>query len=90
MYYDRPRTPLDDEWRLIETAADIARVAIEQHRAQQALRHSEARNQAILRAIPDWMFLTTLDGVFLDYPCPGRRRAPRRRRQIPRPKDPWT
>ena len=53
--------------RLIETAADIARIAIEQQRASQALRHSEARNQAILRAIPDWMFLTTLDGVFLDY-----------------------
>ena len=57
----------DDEWRLIETAADIARIAIEQRRASQALQHSEARNQAILRAIPDWMFLTTLDGVFLDF-----------------------
>ena len=67
MYYAEPRTPSDDELRLIETAADIARIAIEQHRAYQALRHSEARNQAILRAIPDWMFLTTGEGVFLDY-----------------------
>jgi PAS domain S-box-containing protein len=67
MYYHEPRVPDGDELRLIETAADIARIAIEQRRAYQALRHSEARVQAILRAIPDWMFLLTVDGVFLDY-----------------------
>ena len=67
MYYVEPRAPSDEELRLIETAADIARIAIEQQRAYQALRQSEARNQAILRAIPDWMFLTTVEGVFLDY-----------------------
>jgi signal transduction histidine kinase len=67
MYYGEPRTPTDEELRLIESAADIARIAIEQERAQQALRHSEARNRAILRAIPDWMFLTTVEGVFLEY-----------------------
>ncbi len=67
MYYSEPREPRDEELQLIETAADIARIAIEQQRAHQALQHSEARVQAILRAIPDWMFLTTVDGVFLDY-----------------------
>jgi len=67
MYYRAPRTPSVEELRLIETAADIARIAIEQQRAQQALRQSEARTQAILRAIPDWMFLMTADGTFLDY-----------------------
>ena len=67
LYHDEPRTPSDDELRLIESAADFAGIAIEQQRAQQALRHSEARNRAILRAIPDWMFLTTVEGVFLDY-----------------------
>ena len=67
MYYAEPRVPKDEELRLIETAADIARIAIEQQRAHQALRHSEARNRAMLRAIPDWVFLTTVDGVFLDY-----------------------
>ena len=67
MYYDEPRTPSDVELRLIESAADVARIAIEQHRAHQALRHSEARNRAVVRAIPDWMFLTTVEGVFLDY-----------------------
>ena len=67
MYYSEPRQPREEELQLIETAADIARIAIEQQRAHQALHHSEARVQAILRAIPDWMFLTTADGVFLDY-----------------------
>ncbi len=67
MYYSQPRAPRDDERQLIDVAADIARIAIEQRRAYQALQHSEARNRAILRAIPDWMFLTTLDGVFLDF-----------------------
>ena len=67
MYYVEPRSPGDEELRLIDTAANIARIAIEQQRAYQALGHSEARNAAILRAIPDMMFLTTIDGVFLDY-----------------------
>ena len=67
MYYDEPRSPSEEELRLIEAAADFARIAIEQQRAHDALRHSEARNRAILRAIPDWMFLTTVDGVFLDF-----------------------
>lgn len=67
MYYGEPRAPRDQELRLIESAAHVARMAIEQHRSHQALRRSEARNRAILRAIPDWMFLMTADGVFLDY-----------------------
>jgi PAS domain S-box-containing protein len=33
---------------------------------QLALRHSEARNKATLRAIPDLMFLVSRDGVYLD------------------------
>jgi len=30
-------------------------------------RHSEARNSAILRALPDLMFVMTRDGVYVDY-----------------------
>ena len=67
MYYAEPRAPSDDELAMIESAADIARIAIEHQRAHQALQQSEARNRAMLRAIPDWMFLTTADGRFLDY-----------------------
>jgi PAS domain S-box-containing protein len=67
MYYGEPRAPRDEELLLIESAAHVARIAIEQYRSHQALRQSEARNRAILRAIPDWMFLMTADGVFLDF-----------------------
>jgi formate hydrogenlyase transcriptional activator len=35
--------------------------------AEQARRQSEERNRAILKAIPDRMFLQTRDGVYLDY-----------------------
>src|SRR5688572_18217875 len=35
--------------------------------AEQALRYAEERDRAILNAIPDLMFVQTLDGVFLDY-----------------------
>jgi len=67
MYYSEPRTPRAAELRLIESAANMAGIAIEQQRAHHALRQSEARNQAILRALPDWMFLTSVEGVFLDF-----------------------
>ena len=36
-------------------------------RAELALRRSEARNNAILRAMPDLMFVLSVDGVYLDY-----------------------
>ena len=67
MYYSEPREPGEEELRLIESAADVARVAIEHQRGLQALRDSEARNRAILRAIPDMMFLTNVEGLFLDF-----------------------
>jgi PAS domain S-box-containing protein len=35
--------------------------------AERALQESNERNQAILRALPDLMFLQTKDGVYLDY-----------------------
>ena len=67
MYSGTPRGPSHEELRLLETAADLAGAAIEHHRSQEALRQSEERNRAILRAIPDWMFIMSSDGVFLDY-----------------------
>ena len=39
-------------------------------RRESALHASEARNRAILNAIPDMMFLHTLDGTYLDYHAP--------------------
>jgi len=67
MYCPTPRGPSREELRLIETAADLAGAAIDHHESQEALRRSEERNRAILRAIPDWMFVMSSDGVYLDY-----------------------
>ena len=39
----------------------------ERKAAGEALRETEARNRAILNAVPDLMFLQTLDGVYVDY-----------------------
>ena len=66
MYCDTPRGPSREELRLLETAADLAGAAIDHHRSQEALRQSEQRNRAILRAIPDWMFVLSSDGMYLD------------------------
>jgi C4-dicarboxylate-specific signal transduction histidine kinase len=70
MYYSQPRTPLPEELRMVEMAANMSGIAIEHQRAQQALRHSEERNRAILRAIPDLIFILSGDGVYLDYYAP--------------------
>jgi signal transduction histidine kinase len=66
MFSDTSRGPGREELRLIENAADLAGAAVDHHRSQEALRQSEERNRAILRAIPDWMFVLSNDGVYLD------------------------
>ena len=67
MYGDQPKMPSADDLRLMDIGAYIAGIAIERLQAHQALHQSEERNRAILRAIPDWMFVMSADGVFLDY-----------------------
>ena len=66
MYCGTSRGPSHEERRLLETAADLAGAAIDHHWSQEALRQSEERNRALLRAIPDWMFILSSDGIFLD------------------------
>ena len=45
----------------------LAAIIKERHLSQQELTEINARNQAILRAIPDMMFLQDRNGVYLDY-----------------------
>jgi len=66
MYYRVPREPSPEEQRLTQTATHIASIAIERQRAEQALRESEERSRAILRAIPDSIFLLDSDYTYLD------------------------
>jgi PAS domain S-box-containing protein len=67
MFCDAARGPCREELRLLETAADLAGAAIDHHRSQEALRQSEERNRAILRAVPDLMFVFNDEGVYLDF-----------------------
>jgi PAS domain S-box-containing protein len=66
MYYRVPRGPLPNEQRLSEIATHIASIAIENRRTEEALRKSEERSRAILRAIPDSMFLLDSDLTYLE------------------------
>lgn len=47
----------------VATAADIT----EYRQVQEGLKHSEARNRAILQAMPDLVFLQAPDGTYLEY-----------------------
>lgn len=49
--------------RMLGVSVDLT----ERKRAEQALAEINEQNQAILRAIPDTMFLHSNDGVYLDY-----------------------
>lgn len=52
--------------KILELQA-IGRDITERKRAEQALLESNERNQAILRAVPDLMFLQNKEGLYLDY-----------------------
>ena len=57
---------LDSRGRVVELQG-VGRDITEQRRAQEALGQAEARNRAMLRAIPDLMFVLTPDGTYVDY-----------------------
>ena len=59
--------PILDEAGTVVGMRGVTLDITEQKMAEQARRQSEQRNRAILKAIPDLMFLQTRDGVFLDY-----------------------
>src|SRR5262249_36151429 len=56
----------DDRGRIVEFQG-IGRDITEQKRTQEALSQAEARNSAMLRAIPDLMFVLLRDGTYVDY-----------------------
>jgi PAS domain S-box-containing protein len=56
----------DDRGRIVEFQG-VGRDITEQKRAQEALGAAEARNSAMLRAVPDLMFVMLRDGTYVDY-----------------------
>lgn len=56
----------DDQGRLVHFLTYIKDIT-ERKLAEQKLSESNERNQAILRALPDMMFLHTKEGVYLEY-----------------------
>jgi PAS domain S-box-containing protein len=51
----------------LEVLRSTLEMALYKHQAEKSLRESEARNRAILNALPDLMFVYYRDGTYLDY-----------------------
>lgn len=60
-----------DSVALLRMFANILSGALERKHSESALRQSEARNAAMVNAIPDMMFRIREDGTFLDYALPN-------------------
>jgi PAS domain S-box-containing protein len=60
----------DDDGNLVEFQA-IGHDITDRKLAEERIREAEARNRAILEALPDLMFVQTRDGVFLDGQGPS-------------------
>ena len=57
----------NDNIAMLKMFANILSNALERKNTESALRESEARNSALLNAIPDVMFRVNIDGYFLDF-----------------------
>ncbi|HEX4886385.1 MAG TPA: PAS domain-containing protein [Casimicrobiaceae bacterium] len=65
MYYRAPTTPGGDDRHLIAIATRLASVAIERHRAAEALRRSEEFSRSIVDSSHDCIKTLALDGTLL-------------------------
>jgi PAS domain S-box-containing protein len=62
---------LEEDPLLVESAAATAALALESERRHAALAKAQARNRALLDAVPDLMFRMTRDGVYLEFKGPA-------------------
>ncbi len=59
--------PIKDEQNRVTSIIEYVKDITDRKKAEQALRDSEARNLAILNALPDLMFVQDREGTYLDY-----------------------
>ncbi len=71
LYYHKPRRPTDDELGLIDSFADIAALAIERKRAEEALRKSERHNRALIEHAPYCIHQIDLNGRLISMNAAG-------------------
>lgn len=71
VYYKEERSPQAHEINTLAQVANIAGIALEREQAEAALRHSEAKNRAMLAAIPDLLLRLKRDGTCLDFIPPA-------------------
>jgi PAS domain S-box-containing protein len=64
---------IDQETGAVAELQAVARDITEQKLAEAALRENEAKTSAILRALPDMMFVLTVDGYYVDFHVRDRR-----------------
>jgi PAS domain S-box-containing protein len=67
IYYDEPRSPSNDDQRLIVFAARTAALLIERQRADAALAESERRFRAMIDALPAAIYTTDADGLLTHF-----------------------
>src|SRR4029077_629998 len=66
MYYRQPRRPTPRDLRLVDIVTRTVAIAVEQSRAEQALRESEHRWRSLTEALPQLVWTATPDGA-CDY-----------------------
>jgi PAS domain S-box-containing protein len=65
--------PVKDKNGVVIGVNTVLQDITERKRTEQALRESGERNRAMLRALPDMIFLQSKEGVYLDYHVKDRR-----------------
>jgi diguanylate cyclase (GGDEF)-like protein/PAS domain S-box-containing protein len=69
-YYETTASPLKDLAGKIIAGMEVVNVIDRRKQAEEALRITEAKNRALLEAIPDFIFVLNHEGVYLDYHAP--------------------
>jgi PAS domain S-box-containing protein len=78
MYYSEPRSPSDSDLELIKRAGQIALIAIERKRTENALQESEERFRQMADTLPEVIWITSLEPEKVLYVSPSFERIWRR------------